>query len=71
MEHDKQKPIPGRERYKAHRKRRLEAGRAFVTVDLPVEIVEFIDRIKSERRHWGRAPIVEDAMRDYIEKHGA
>ncbi|HWV55819.1 ribbon-helix-helix protein, CopG family [Pseudorhodoplanes sp.] len=51
----------------AHRQRLREAGRTFVNTDLPVELVARLDRIKEERGVSSRAPIIEEALRFYIE----
>ena len=51
----------------AHRQRLREAGRTFVNTDLPVELVARLDRIKEERGASSRAPIIEEALRFYIE----
>jgi metal-responsive CopG/Arc/MetJ family transcriptional regulator len=51
----------------AHRQRLREAGRTFVNTDLPVELVARLDRIKKERGASSRAPIIEEALRFYIE----
>jgi len=53
------------------RRKRMDAGRQYVTVDLPVDLIELMDRHKAERRLVGRAPIIEDALKEYIAKHGA
>jgi metal-responsive CopG/Arc/MetJ family transcriptional regulator len=44
-----------------------EAGRTFVNTDLPVELVARLDRIKEERGASSRSPIIEEALRFYIE----
>ena len=51
----------------AHRQRLRAAGRTFVNTDLPVELVARLDRIKEERGASSRAPIIEEALRFYIE----
>ncbi|MCH4543769.1 MULTISPECIES: ribbon-helix-helix protein, CopG family [Hyphomicrobiales] len=51
----------------AHRQRLREAGRTFVNTDLPVELVARLDRIKEERGASSRSPIIEEALRFYIE----
>ena len=51
----------------AHRARQVAAGRAALNIYLPGELVEAIDRIKEQRGVTGRAPIIEEALRFYIE----
>ena len=51
----------------AHRQRLREAGRTFVNTDLPVELVARLDQIKEARGVSSRAPIIEEALRFYIE----
>lgn len=52
----------------AHRARQAAAGRAALNIYIPGELVEAIDRIKEQRGMSGRAPIIEEALRFYIEK---
>jgi hypothetical protein len=52
----------------AHRARQIAAGRVALNTYVPGELVEAIDRIKEQ--HGGasaRAPIIEEALRFYIE----
>lgn len=56
-----------RRRVDAHRARKLAAGMVVVTAYLPAEIAELIDKIKAERGAPSRAPVIEEAMRFYIE----
>jgi len=65
----KSEPVPPRERVTALRRRRQQQGRSYVTVELPKEIVEFIDRLKTERRLIGRTRVIEEALREFIKKH--
>ena len=51
----------------AHRQRLREAGRTFVNTDLPIELVAQLDQIKEARGVSSRAPIIEEALRIYIE----
>ncbi len=51
----------------AHRARQAAAGRAALNIYVPGELVEAIDRIKEQRGMNGRAPIIEEALRFYIE----
>lgn len=51
----------------AHRERRRAAGRILVTTDLPADLVEAIDKRKAEAGVRGRTPIIEEAVRFYIE----
>lgn len=50
-----------------HRQRRRAAGRVLVTTDLPADLVEAIDKRKAETGVRGRTPIIEEALRFYIE----
>lgn len=50
-----------------HREKRRAAGRVLVTTDLPADIVEAIDKRKAESGVRGRTPIIEEALRFYIE----
>lgn len=50
-----------------HREKRRAAGRVLVTTDLPAELVEAIDKRKAENGIRGRTPIIEEALRFYIE----
>lgn len=58
---------PSKELVRAHRERRRAAGRVLVNTDLPAELVEAIDRLKVARGVRGRTPIIEEALRVYIE----
>jgi len=58
---------PSKELVRAHRERRRAAGRVLVNTDLPAELVEAIDRLKEARGVRGRTPIIEEALRVYIE----
>ena len=51
----------------AHRARQLAAGRVALNTYVPGELVEAIDRIKEQRGASARAPIIEEALRFYIE----
>jgi hypothetical protein len=51
----------------AHRQRLRAAGRTFVNTDLPVDLVARLDQIKEARGVPSRAPIIEEALRFYIE----
>ncbi|WFS69608.1 ribbon-helix-helix protein, CopG family (plasmid) [Agrobacterium leguminum] len=50
-----------------HREKRRAAGRVLVTTDLPADLVEAIDKRKAESGVRGRTPIIEEALRFYIE----
>ncbi|MBN9070140.1 MAG: ribbon-helix-helix protein, CopG family [Rhizobiales bacterium] len=52
----------------AHRRRLREAGRTFVNTDLPAELVRAIDQLKEAKGVRGRTPIIEEALRFYIEQ---
>ncbi len=55
------------QRVVAHRERRRAAGLVLVNVDLPGDLVEAVDRLKEEHGVRSRAPIIEEALRFYIE----
>lgn len=56
-----------RRKVAAHRARQLASGRVALNTYVPGELVEAIDRIKEQRGVTGRAPIIEEALRFYIE----
>ncbi|MDA5250271.1 ribbon-helix-helix domain-containing protein [Agrobacterium sp. MAFF210268] len=56
------------QRVVAHRERRRASGHVLVNVDLPGDLVEAIDRLKEAHGVRSRAPIIEEALRFYIEK---
>jgi len=56
-----------RKKVAAHRARQLASGRIAMTTYLPTDLLEQIDRIKEQRGMNGRAPIIEEALRFYIE----
>ena len=51
----------------AHRARQVAAGRVALNTYVPGDLVEAIDQIKEQRGATARAPIVEEALRFYIE----
>ncbi|WP_062213363.1 ribbon-helix-helix protein, CopG family [Aureimonas sp. AU12] len=51
----------------AHRARQAAAGRVALNTYVPGELIEAIDRIKEQKGAPGRAPIIEEALRFYIE----
>ncbi|HBT69129.1 MAG TPA: hypothetical protein DEB63_13920 [Agrobacterium sp.] len=51
----------------ANRARQIAAGRVALNTYVPGELVEAIDRIKEQRGASARAPIIEEALRFYIE----
>ncbi|WP_337738521.1 ribbon-helix-helix protein, CopG family [Sinorhizobium meliloti] len=57
-----------RERVSAHRERLRAAGRIYVNTDLPADLVECLDKIKTQRGAASRAQLVEEALRLFIEK---
>lgn len=59
--------LPVKEKVAAHRARQIAAGRQLVNTYLPAELVEAIDRLKEARGARGRTPIIEEALRVYIE----
>lgn len=52
----------------ALRKRQAEKGFVNVSVPMPGDIVAEIDRLKQERGASSRAPILEEAVRFYLEQ---
>ncbi|CAH1657048.1 MULTISPECIES: ribbon-helix-helix protein, CopG family [Chelatococcus] len=57
-----------RRKVAAHRARQLAAGRIALTTYVPTDLLAQIDKIKEQRGVPGRAPIIEEALRFYIEK---
>jgi len=51
----------------AHRARQAAAGRAALNIYVPGELLEAVDLIKEQRGMNGRASIIEEALRFYIE----
>ena len=51
----------------AHRARQLAAGRIALTTYVSTDLLAQIDQIKEQRGVNGRAPIIEEALRFYIE----
>lgn len=51
----------------AHRARQAAAGRVALNTYVPGDLIEAIDRIKEQKGVPGRAPIIEEALRFYIE----
>ena len=51
----------------AHRARQIAAGRVALNTYVPGELVEAIDKIKKQQGASARAPIIEEALRFYIE----
>lgn len=51
----------------AHRARQIAAGRIALTTYVPTDLLAKIDKIKEQRGVPGRAPIIEEALRFYIE----
>jgi metal-responsive CopG/Arc/MetJ family transcriptional regulator len=63
----KRTPEEIRKHVAAHRARQAAAGRVAVNAYLSAETVEQLDRIKEERGVSSRAPLLEEAVRFYIE----
>jgi len=59
--------IPVKEKVAAHRERLKAAGRIYVNTDLPANLVARLDQIKEAKGVSSRAPIIEEALRFYIE----
>ncbi|NSZ10047.1 ribbon-helix-helix protein, CopG family [Agrobacterium tumefaciens] len=55
-------------RVAATRARHAEAGRVYVHIDLPKEIVAHCDDLKKKRRAQGRSAIIEAALKEYLSK---
>lgn len=51
----------------AHRARQIAAGRIALTTYLPTDLLSQIDQLKQQRGVSGRATIIEEALRLYIE----
>ncbi|MGI2036381.1 ribbon-helix-helix protein, CopG family [Rhizobium panacihumi] len=56
-----------RESVAALRARQAKAGLVNVSIAMPGDVVAAIDRLKQERGASSRAPIMEEAIRFYIE----
>lgn len=57
-----------RERVAAFRQRRRATGRVLVSTDLPGDLIAAVDQLKQERGVSSRTPIIEEALRFYIDK---
>lgn len=57
-----------RRKVAAHRARQIAAGRIALTTYVPTDLLAQIDKIKKQRGMPGRAPIIEEALRFYIEQ---
>ena len=51
----------------AHRARLAAAGQVALSTYVPGELIEAIDKLKEQRGVQSRAPIIEEALRFYIE----
>ena len=58
---------PVKEKVAAHRARQLAAGRVALNTYVPGDLMDEIDRIKEQRGASSRIPIIEEALRFYIE----
>ena len=58
---------PVREKVAAHRDRLKAAGRIYVSTDLPVDLVDCLDKIKAERGLASRAQVFELALKAFVE----
>lgn len=58
---------PVKEKVAAHRARQLASGRVALNTYVPGELIEAIDQIKEQRGAPSRMPIIEEALRFYIE----
>jgi nicotinamide mononucleotide adenylyltransferase len=59
--------IPVKEKVAAHRARQLASGRVALNTYVPGDLIEAIDQIKEQRGAPSRMPIIEEALRFYIE----
>lgn len=59
---------PVREKVAAHRERLKAAVRIYVSTDLPVDLVDCLDKIKTERGMASRAQLFEEVLRLFVEK---
>ena len=58
---------PVREKVAAHRQRLREAGRIYVSTDLPTDLVDCLDKIKAERGLASRAQVFELALKAFVD----
>jgi metal-responsive CopG/Arc/MetJ family transcriptional regulator len=58
---------PVREKVAAHRERLKAAGRIYVSTDLPADLVDRLDKIKTERGMASRAQLFEEVLRLFVE----
>ena len=70
-ETNKQKGTPVRDRVLAWRQRLRESGKQVVAIDLSNDVVNFVDQQKAKRGVQGRGLIIEEALKEYMAKHGA
>ena len=59
--------IPVKEKVAAHRERLRAAGHTSANTNLPADLVARLDQIKEAKGASSRAPIIEEALRFYIE----
>lgn len=57
-----------RESVRALRARLRAEGRTLMTTDLPGDLIEGLDRLKESRGLRGRTPLIEEAVRDYLQR---
>ena len=55
----------------AHRSRQHAAGNGMLYVYVPTELLSELDRLKGVRGVSSRAPLVEEALREFIERNQA
>ncbi len=58
---------PSRERVSAHRERVRASGRVYVNTDLPADLVDCLDKIKTERGLASRAQVFELALKAFVD----
>lgn len=60
-------PNVNRQKVAAHRQRLRDAGRIYVTTDLPIDLIDCLDKVKTARGAASRAQLIEEALRLFIE----
>lgn len=62
------KVVPVKDRMAASRARKAAAGQVVVTTYISRDLLGQLDLIKEKRQAASRAPLIEDALRAYIER---
>lgn len=68
MLHMSRKIVPVKDRMAASRARKAAAGQVVVTTYISRDLLGQLDLIKEKRQAASRAPLIEDALRAYIER---